>query len=96
MSMQIQFNKRSILPVSYEGKNGIGFNATVFTPVQYGIRFGEGVMPIEQMKAVLSQCAENAEEVEIEFTEGQNNFGKYFQIYSVKPVKAQPQTGKSS
>lgn len=85
--MQIQFNTRRITPVSYEGKNGIGFNATVFTPVQYSIRFAEGLMPIEQMKAVMERCAENAEEVEIEFTEGQNQYGKYFQIYSVKPVK---------
>lgn len=86
MSMQVQFNTRSIMPVSYEGKRGIGFNATVFTPVQYGIRFSEGVMPVEQMKAVMATAAENSEEVEIKFVEGNNQYGKYFEIYEVKPL----------
>ena len=58
--------------------------------MQYGIRFGSGVMPVEQMKAVLEQCAENAEEVEIDFIEGRNNFGSYMEIYSVRPVKSAP------
>lgn len=84
--MQVQFNTRSILPVSYEGKKGIGFNATVFTPLQYGIRFSEGMMPVDQMKAVMTKAAEEAEEVEIQFVEGNNQYGKYFEIYSVKPV----------
>lgn len=84
--MQVQFNKRTILPVSYEGSKGIGFNATVFAPIQYGIRFGEGLMPVEQMRAVLKQCAENAQEVEIEFTQGQNKFGSFFEVFSVKPL----------
>lgn len=87
MSMQVQFNTRSILPVSYEGKKGIGFNATVFTPLQYGIRFAEGVMPVEQMKAIMEKAAEEAEQVEIQFVEGNNQYGKYFEIYSVKPLK---------
>lgn len=86
MSMQVQFNTRSILPVSYEGKKGIGFNATVFTPLQYGIRFAEGVMPVSQMKAIMERAAEEAKEVEIEFVEGSNQYGKYFEIYSVKPL----------
>lgn len=90
MSLQVQFNKRTIMPVSYEGKRGIGFNATIFTPIQYGIRFAEGVQPVEQMKAVMTQCAENSEEVEIQFTEGQNQYGKYFEIYSVKPLNPSP------
>ena len=37
--MQLTFNTRKILPTAYEGKNGIGFNTTIFSPVQYGIRF---------------------------------------------------------
>lgn len=84
--MQVSFNARKILPTSYEGKNGIGFNTTIFSPVQYGIRFGQGVMPVEQMKAVMAQAAENAEEVEIEFVEGRNSFGSYLEIFSVRPV----------
>lgn len=86
MSMQVQFNTRSILPVSYEGKKGVGFNATVFTPLQYGIRFAEGIMPVSQMKAIMERAAEEAKEVEIEFVEGSNQYGKYFEIYSVKPL----------
>lgn len=88
--MQVTFNTRKILPTAYEGKNGIGFNTTIFSPVQYGIRFGNGVMPVEQMKAVLQQCAENAEEVEIDFIEGRNNFGSFMEIYAVRPVKSAP------
>lgn len=84
--MQVSFNTRKILPISYEGKNGIGFNTTIFSPVQYGIRFGSGMMPVEQMKAVLEQASENSEEVEVEFTEGRNSFGSYLEIYSVKPL----------
>lgn len=96
--MQLTFNKRTILPVSYEkkpDKNGNpqpkGFNATVFSPVQYSIRFGAGMMPIDQMQAVMEQCAENSEEVEVEFVEGSTSYGKYLEIYSVKPV-AKPTT----
>lgn len=92
MSMQVQFNTRSILPVSYEGKKGIGFNATVFTPLQYGIRFAEGVMSVSQMKAIMERAAEEAKEVEIEFVEGSNQYGKYFEIYSVKPLINQPKS----
>lgn len=89
--MQLTFNTRKILPTAYEGKNGLGFNATVFTPVNYSIRLEPGVMLVEQMKAVLQQCAENAEEVEIEFTEGRyQNGGAYMQVYSVRPVKSAP------
>ena len=88
--MQLTFNTRKILPTAYEGKNGLGFNATVFTPVNYSIRLEPGVMPVEQMKAVLQQCAENAEEVEIDFIEGRNNFGSFMEIYAVRPVKSAP------
>lgn len=85
--MQVTFNSRKILPTSYEGKNGIGFNTTIFTPVQYGIRFGQGVMPLEHMKAVMTQAAENAEEVEIDFVEGRNSYGSYLEIFAVRPLK---------
>ena len=38
----------------------------------------------------LQQCAENAEEVEIDFIEGRNNFGSFMEIYAVRPVKSAP------
>ena len=44
------------------------------------------MMPVEQMKSVLEQCAENAQDVEIEFTESQTKYGPVMQIFSVKPL----------
>ena len=52
-----------------------------------------GSMPIEQIKAVLHQCHENSQEVEIEYSaDGRDGKGRpKYSIYSVKPVpKKQP------
>lgn len=43
-------------------------------------------MPVEQIQAVLEQCADNAQEVEIQFVEQQTKFGAQMQIFSVKPL----------
>ncbi len=43
-------------------------------------------MPVEQIQAVLTECAENSQEVEIQFTESQTKFGAQSQIFSVKPL----------
>lgn len=86
--MQVRLPTMTILPTSYEGKNGKGFNATIFEPVSYNIRFAkDGLMPAEQMQAVFDKCAEDCIEVEIQFKQGQTKFGAYFEIYSVKPVR---------
>lgn len=47
-----------------------------------------GSMPQEQIKAVLHQCAENAQEVEIEYSaDGKDGKGRpKYSIYSVKPL----------
>lgn len=47
-----------------------------------------GSMPIEQIKAVLHQCAENSQEVEIEYSaDGKDGKGRpKYSIYAVKPV----------
>ncbi|EXE53298.1 MULTISPECIES: hypothetical protein [Acinetobacter] len=84
--MQVQFNKRSISPSVFKKDDKIYFSTTVFSPVRYNLNFGEGMMPVEQMKSVLEQCAENAQDVEIEFTESQTKFGPVMQIFSVKPL----------
>lgn len=85
--MQVRMPTMSILPTSYEGKNGIGFNTTIFEPVSYSIRFSDdGETPAEQMKAVMAKCAEDAQEVEIKFKQGQTKFGAFLEIYSVKPL----------
>lgn len=43
-------------------------------------------MPVEQIQAVLEQCADNAQEVEIQFVEQQTKFGAQMQIFSVKTL----------
>lgn len=47
-----------------------------------------GSMPQEQIKAVLHQCAENSQEVEIEYSaDGKDGKGRpKYSIYSVKPL----------
>ncbi|MCY6411047.1 hypothetical protein QTA56_02760 [Acinetobacter sp. VNH17] len=84
--MQISFNKRNILPSVYKKEDKAYYNTTLFSPVRYSLNFGEGLMPVEQMKAVLDQCAENAQEVEVEFTESQTKFGPQLTVFSVKPL----------
>ncbi|MFU8927335.1 hypothetical protein [Acinetobacter puyangensis] len=84
--MQVSFNKRTILPTAYKNDKGTYLSTTIFSPVRYNIKIGSGMMPPEQIKAVLEECADNAQEVEIEFTEAQGRFGAELTIFSVKPV----------
>lgn len=93
--MQVNFNKRTILPTVYRSeKNGVEkayLSTTVLSPVKYNLTPMTGMMPIEQIQAVLEECADNAQEVEIEFTESTGKFGSQMQIFSVKPLpKKQP------
>lgn len=88
--MQVNFNKRTILPTVYRSeKNGVEkayLSTTVLSPVRYNLTPMTGMMPIEQIQAVLEECADNAQEVEIEFTESTGKFGSQMQIFSVKPL----------
>lgn len=88
--MQVNFNKRTILPTVYRSeKNGVEkayLSTTVLSPVKYNLIPMTGMMPIEQIQAVLEECADNAQEVEIEFTESTGKFGSQMQIFSVKPL----------
>ena len=88
--MQVNFNKRTILPTVYRSeKNGVEkayLSTTVLSPVKYNLTPMTGMMPIEQIQAVLEECADNAQEVEIEFTESIGKFGAQMQIFSVKPL----------
>ncbi|EYS38577.1 hypothetical protein J970_2620 [Acinetobacter baumannii 26016_4] len=53
-------------------------------------------MPIEQIQSVLVECADNAQEVEIQFIENQTKFGAQMQIFSVKPLpKKNPMESKA-
>ncbi|MBK5649141.1 MAG: hypothetical protein I4N51_20495 [Acinetobacter sp.] len=88
--MQVQFNTRTILPSVYKTeKDGVQkayLSTTVFSPVKYNLTPTAGVMPVEQIQAILVECADNAQEVEIQFIEQQTKFGAQMQIFSVKPV----------
>lgn len=89
--MQVNFNRRTILPSVFRSeKNGVErayLSTTVLSPVKYNLTPMPGMMPIEQIQAVLEECADNAQEVEIEFTEASGKFGSQMQIFSVKPVQ---------
>ncbi|OOR88189.1 hypothetical protein LP109_06415 [Moraxella bovis] len=93
--MKVMFNTATILPTmskstkEVEGKTVTNtyFNTTMFEPVRYSLRPANGVMPIEQIQAVLEQCADNADEVEIEYKLSQTKYGPVMEIYSVKPIK---------
>ena len=89
--MQVQFNKRTILPSVYRGQNKKGedvtyLSTTVLSPQRFNLTAMAGMMPVEQIQAVLEQAADNAQEVEIEFTEQQTKFGAQMQVFSVKPL----------
>ena len=90
--MHVQFNKRTITPIANKyqdkktGQDKVSLKATVLSPVQYTLKPTPGMMPPEQIQAVLLECAENYQEVEIEFVERQTSYGAEMQIYSVKPL----------
>ena len=96
--MQVSFNKRTIFPSVYRGQNKKGedvtyLSTTVLSPVKYNLTPTPGMMPLEQIQAVLEQCADNAQEVEIEFSEQQTKFGSQWQVFSVKPVPKKNPSG---
>ncbi|MDC4858334.1 hypothetical protein OHV85_17940 [Acinetobacter baumannii] len=88
--MQVSFNKRTVFPTVYrsekDGKERAFLSTTVLSPVKYNLTAMPGMMPVEQIQAILEECADNAQEVEIEFTEQQTKFGAQMQVFSVKPV----------
>lgn len=95
--MQVSFNKRTVFPSVYRGENKktgeptCYLSTTVLSPVKYNLKPTAGMMPIEHIQAILEECADNGQEVEIEFTEQQTKFGAEMQIFSVKPVAKQNQ-----
>ncbi|HDU8193505.1 hypothetical protein [Acinetobacter baumannii] len=88
--MQVSFNKRTIFPTVYRteknGESKVYLSTTVLSPVKYNLSAMPGMMPVEQIQAILEECADNAQEVEIEFTEQQTKYGAQMQVFSVKPV----------
>jgi hypothetical protein len=93
--MQVSFNKRTVFPTVYRGQNKKGedvtyLSTTVLSPQKYNLTPTAGMMPPEQIQAVLEQCADNGQEVEIEFTEQQTKFAPHMQVFSFKPVPKKP------
>lgn len=88
--MQVSFNKRTIFPTVYRteknGETKAYLSTTVLSPVKYNLSAMPGMMPVEQIQAILEECADNGQEVEIEFTEATGKFGSQMQIFSVKPL----------
>ena len=65
------------------------FQTTMLTPTVHSLSPSTvGSMPQEQIKAILHQCSENAQEVEIEYSaDGKDGKGRpKYSIYAVKPV----------
>ena len=89
--MQVQFNKRTITPIANRyndkktGQEKLSLKTTVLSPVQYSLKPTPGMMPVEQIQAVLEECAENYQEVEIEFVERQTSYGAEMQIFNSVP-----------
>lgn len=89
--MQVSFNKRTIFPTTnrYTKKDGTeacSLNTTVLSPVRYTLKPMAGMMPVEQIQAILEEADDNSQEVEIEFVEQQTQYGLQMQIFSVKPL----------
>lgn len=99
--MQVSFNKRTIFPTVYRGQNKKGedvtyLSTTVLSPQKFNLTAMPGMMPVEQIQAILEECADNAQEVEIEFTEQQTKFGAQMQVFSVNPLpKKNPMESKA-
>ncbi|WP_333642153.1 hypothetical protein TQH59_07610 [Acinetobacter johnsonii] len=97
--LKVALNTMIIMPVTgkfndKDGKPVEFFQTTMLVPQVHTLSPSSvGSMPIEQIKAVLHQCHENSQEVEIEYSaDGRDGKGRpKYSIYSVKPVpKKQP------
>jgi hypothetical protein len=92
--LKTSLNTMVIMPVAgkFEDKDGKTieyFQTTMLVPQVHTLQPSTvGSMPQQQIKAVLHQCAENSQEVEIEYSaDGKDGKGRpKYSIYSVKPV----------
>lgn len=97
--LKVALNTMTIIPTggSFETEDpktkekGIGhwFQTTMLVPQVHVLAPSSvGSMPKEQIIAVLHQCSENSQEVEIEYSaDGKDGKGRpKYSIYSVKPV----------
>lgn len=92
--LKVSINKMTVMPVDRSFKNDKGekivvHETTLFKPVVFKLNASTlGEMPQAQIQAVIAQCAENAQEVEIEYSEeGRDKNGNIkYSVYSVKPI----------
>ena len=93
--LKVAMNTMTIMPVygsfdnKEDGKKVEYFQTTMLVPQVHVLTpSAVGSMPVEQIKAVLKQCAENSQEVEIEYSaDGKDGRGRpKYSIYSVKPL----------
>lgn len=92
--LKTSLNTTVVMPIdaSYTNKNDKHveqFKTTLLCPVEHKlVANGAGSMTVAQINAVLSQCAETATEVEIEYTADRDRYNNMtYSIYSVKPIK---------
>lgn len=97
--LKVAMNTMTIMPVygafkDKDDKEIEYFQTTMLVPQVHVLTPSSvGSMPVEQIKAVLKQCSENSQEVEIEYSaDGKDGRGRpKYSIYSVKPLpKKQP------
>ena len=95
MSMlKTALNTMVIMPVAgkfddKDGKKIEYFQTTMLVPQVHVLSPSTvGSMPQEQIKAILHQCSENSQEVEIEYSaDGKDGKGRpKYSIYSIKPI----------
>lgn len=90
MSVSMRTAKLTIIPKYYEDKTGRNrFSADVVEPVTYPVNLSpEGGIPVPQLEAVLKNCADNFEPVEITYVMGKDNWGKQsLTVFAVEPDK---------
>lgn len=92
--LRTSFNTITVIPVdsTYTNKKGEKveqYKTTLLAPVVHKlVPDASASMPIQQMNAILKQCAQDSQEVEVEYTSnGRDPFGNViYSIFSVKPL----------
>lgn len=95
MSVAVRTAKMNIHPEYYDSsKNGNRyFQTQIFNPQTISLEVSpDAKQPVDQIKAVIQNCADNGIELEIDFSPVKDRFGnEKFVIYDVKPLpKKQP------
>ena len=87
MSISMRTAKMNVHPQYYEGKHGLVFSCDVVEPKNYRMNISPETGLVKQHELALRNCADNGQEVEIEYAQTTDNWGKQsFVIYSVKPL----------